>query len=798
MAVAFISIAAKAQDPAPTAAPPAPSATATPVATPTPISLASVTAQILPAEEERNKIDAELVAEKSLAAANSGPSTLGGMIDSSLAESAKILATGPSLDKVRDLETRWKNIEEVHSAAHRSLTDRVTRYEEQIKTLNDLVKKWTEQATQAKNDNGTPRELRERMETLIAAAQKTRGGIQKRRAEIVLLLPQAQKQAGQINDMMDRIKKARPQAVGRLFERESLPIWGEPLRLSAGIDLSQESSNAWGKQWTALSAYAQAQSATFLIHGFLFAVLVSLLYWARRRVRALVEDEPRLKRAAIVFEAPVAMAVAFSLVAANWIYPDAPRLLAAIGGAAALIPAIIILRRLVDRQLFPILNAMVVFYFIDQLRTAAAVLPIVARLLFVAEMAGGALLLALLLRSGRLAPASEEDQRLAKVTLFGARVALAVFFTAFLANSMGCVQLGNLLGNAALESAYLAVVLYAVSRIADGLIIGGLSTEPLSQLGMVIHHRTLIWQRTHRSFEVAAFLLWITGTLEMLSLRAPLFEQINVLLIVPHKDDTFGFTILGQFLAFGAVVWAAFLLSRFLRFVLEQDFYPRMHVDRGLSYAVSTMLHYTVLLLGFYMAASATGIDMTKFTILAGAFGVGMGFGLQNIINNFVSGIILLFERPIKVGDVVQMNEASGVVDRIGIRASIIRTGTGAEIIVPNGKLISDQVINWTLSNRQRGIEIPVSVASGIDPCRIMEILVRVAKAHPLISAKPAPAAQLTDLGTDTMQYKLSAWTDHIEQWGQIRSDLAVAINAEFVKEGIHRAVPVATPALNP
>ncbi|MCX6966449.1 MAG: mechanosensitive ion channel [Verrucomicrobia bacterium] len=254
--------------------------------------------------------------------------------------------------------------------------------------------------------------------------------------------------------------------------------------------------------------------------------------------------------------------------------------------------------------------------------------------------------------------------------------------------------------------------------------------------------------------------------------------------------------MLGQILAFGCVAAAAFLISRFLRFVLEEDFYPRIQMERGLSYAVSTMLHYAVLLVGFYVAASAAGIDMTKFNILVGAFGVGLGFGLQNIINNFVSGIILLFERPVKVGDVVQMNDASGTVDHIGIRASIIRTGSGSEIIVPNGKLISDQVTNWTLSNRRRGIEIPVSVACGVDPCRVLEILTRIASAHLLVAAKPAPKALLIDLGTVSMQFQLVAWTDHFEQWTQIRSDLAIAINAEFAKEGIPRVSPA--PAAQP
>ena len=794
LAAAWFGVGALAQTPAPAAAQttPAPSATATPPPGPTPVSLADVTAQILAAEQDCSRIDAELTLEKSLATTNSG---LSGIVATSLAEGAKKLAAGPSLDEVCELETRWKGIEEAHSAAYHSLTERVTRCETQIKTLSDLEKKWTDQkAALVKNDNGTPKELRDRMDALTTTAKKTREAVQKRRAELVLLLPQAQKEEGQIDEMIASIKKARPQAVGRLFERESVPIWSEPLHLSAGFDFAQESRTAWSKQWTALAAYTQTRSVNFLTHGFLFVALLSLLYWARHRVRAWADDEPSLKRAALVFEVPISMAIAFSLLAAVWIYPEAPRLLAAIGGAAALIPAILILRRLVDRHLFPVLNAMVVFYFLDQLRTVAAAVPVAARLLFIAEMAGGVLLLAWLLWSGRLAASHEQDEKLAKVTAVGARLTLGCFLAAFLANSIGCANLGNLLGNAVLKSAYLAVVLYAATRVADGLIIGGLSTKPLSNLGGVRGHRKLIWHRTHRTFEFAALFIWFYGTLDLFSLRTPVVEKIRGFLFVWNETGNqwkLDLTLTGQLLAFGVVVWAAFLLSRFLRFILEEDFYPRIQIERGLSYAVSTMLHYAILLLGFYIAASTAGIDMTKFTILAGAFGVGMGFGLQNIINNFVSGIILLFERPVKVGDVVQMNDAAGVVDRIGIRASIIRTGNGSEIIVPNGKLISDQVINWTLSNRKRAIELPVAVPSNVDPCRVIEILTSVAKAHPSVNATPVPNAQLTDLGADALQFKLSVWTDRIEQWTQFRSDLAVAINAEFIKEGIRKMPPV-------
>ena len=167
---------------------------------------------------------------------------------------------------------------------------------------------------------------------------------------------------------------------------------------------------------------------------------------------------------------------------------------------------------------------------------------------------------------------------------------------------------------------------------------------------------------------------------------------------------------------FAVAVWASFLVSRFLRFLLEEDVYHHWHLERGIPQAISTIVHYAVLLPGFFLGLAALGVDLTKITILAGAFTVGVGFGLQTVINNFVCGLILLFERPIKVGDVVQVDEDIGEVRRIGIRACVIRTADGSEVIVPNGTIISNKVTNWTFSDRYRAVEVPVSVARGVAP----------------------------------------------------------------------------------
>ena len=139
------------------------------------------------------------------------------------------------------------------------------------------------------------------------------------------------------------------------------------------------------------------------------------------------------------------------------------------------------------------------------------------------------------------------------------------------------------------------------------------------------------------------------------------------------------------------------------------------------------MIHYAILLIGFFVALAALGGDITKVTILAGAFTVGVGFGLQTVINNFVCGLILLFERPIKVGDVVQIDSDIGEVRRIGIRACVIRTTDSSEVIVPNGLIISNKVTNWTFSDRYRAVEVPVSAARGVAPQPVIELLKSVA-----------------------------------------------------------------------
>jgi len=197
-----------------------------------------------------------------------------------------------------------------------------------------------------------------------------------------------------------------------------------------------------------------------------------------------------------------------------------------------------------------------------------------------------------------------------------------------------------------------------------------------------------------------------------------------------------------------------------------------------------------IIALGFLLALGVLGLDLTKMTILVSAFGVGIGFGLQSVVNNFVSGLILLFERPIHVGDIVEVGDLSGEVSRIGIRASTVRTWQGAEIIVPNAQLVTERVTNWTLSDRTRRIDLRVGVDYGSAPEKVVAVLEAVARAHPQIMQTPAPQAVFSAYGDSSINYQLRAWTNRFDRWPTIQTELAAGVYAALHAAGMSLPFP--------
>jgi len=200
---------------------------------------------------------------------------------------------------------------------------------------------------------------------------------------------------------------------------------------------------------------------------------------------------------------------------------------------------------------------------------------------------------------------------------------------------------------------------------------------------------------------------------------------------------------------------------------------------------IALLFRYTIITLALVAAASAAGIKWNNLTIILGALSVGIGFGLQNIFNNLVSGLILLLERPIKIGDTIEVGPLIGIVKSIGIRASNVQTVDGAEIIVPNGNLVSNEVINWTLNDKRRRIEILAGVAYGSDPHQVHGLCVKILSEHPEVVKSPAPIVLFNNLGESSLEFRLLFWTENFDEWVRIRSEVMFSIYITFKEKGI-------------
>jgi len=223
--------------------------------------------------------------------------------------------------------------------------------------------------------------------------------------------------------------------------------------------------------------------------------------------------------------------------------------------------------------------------------------------------------------------------------------------------------------------------------------------------------------------------------------------------------------------------------------LLELTLHKRTRLDRGARVALSTLVRYTIMILGVSIAFGLLGISWSKIQWLAAALTFGLGFGLQEIVANFVSGLILLTERPIRVGDAVTVGNLQGLVSRIQIRATTITLWDRSEMIVPNKEFITTKLVNWTLSDSKRRIDIPLRVAYGADLEKVKKTLIEVARSHPDVFDDPPPQALLLEFGEDALKFELRYFVD-FGMGLRTRDELHMKVDRAFRENGIDFALP--------
>jgi potassium-dependent mechanosensitive channel len=396
-------------------------------------------------------------------------------------------------------------------------------------------------------------------------------------------------------------------------------------------------------------------------------------------------------------------------------------------------------------------------------------------------MIGGILLLilcTLLLKKKTIVFNGLEDSKSRKWVL---SITLIQIILSIICNLTGRLTLCKLLAFSSINSLVLAITLkvcctilvdavYAQSEVFHNRFFAFLNFVDLKN-----KLRSVLW--------IVAIFAWILSLSRNLMLYDRMSGTMMYFISKPRTIGSITFSYASGIL-FILIIWISSVLSQFINFFFDERQNPGPQKKTKLG-SIALLVRIGIWTAGFLIAVAAAGIPINKISILIGALGVGIGFGLQNLVNNLVSGIIIAFERPIQIGDTIEISGKTGTVQEIGVRSSQINNGEGANIIVPNGDLLSQQLINWTLHNRNRRIKILISVPYKSDFRKARDLILQEINKNEKIMRDPKPVVTVETFANDAVNYEVKFWVLDMSDGSPIRNELMLDIIESFSKNEI-------------
>jgi potassium-dependent mechanosensitive channel len=351
-----------------------------------------------------------------------------------------------------------------------------------------------------------------------------------------------------------------------------------------------------------------------------------------------------------------------------------------------------------------------------------------------------------------------------------------------IANLAGRLTLSKLFAISSIQGLVLAVTLKVFSAILiDAIYIQSEAFRNnrfsafLNFIDLKDKLRRLLW--------ILAVMAWVFSLLRNLTLYDQFYYVLDYFFSKKRAIGSISFSY-SNLVIFLLIIWISSLLSRFVNFFFDQN-RATGSTKRSKLGSITLIIRIGIWTAGFLIAIAAAGIPIDKISILLGALGVGIGFGLQNLVNNLVSGIILAFERPIQIGDLIEIGGRTGVVQEIGVRSSKIDNGEGANIIVPNGDMLSQQLINWTLNGRNRRSHLAISVPFKSDFKKAKDLIGEVIQQNDRIMKDPAPEVIVNAFANNAVSFEILYWLADFSEVQSLNNQLLLEIAESFSKNGI-------------
>jgi len=537
-----------------------------------------------------------------------------------------------------------------------------------------------------------------------------------------------------------------------------------------------------------LKEFLSLNMKTFMLQLVFIFLLFMFLIGVGKRWRTDINNlsNPIELQAKIILTHPISATVVLGLLISAFFYDGMIPVFTELHILLVLAGTIFLLPKITTKKFGTFLTLLFLTYLIYTFQAYLGTKTVIVRWISLVN----AIILIIALYTGRqiVKKSPSQFEQIYKLFMVISLLYISILAISIFANIIGMFSLSQFLFYGILSSTVLGLVVYLAAIVVTSIFVlfFKLRRSYSIQIDTMVNATN---QRIRPLLNWVGFIVWLMFTVKGFDLYEYIVSWINGLMHI-HWEVGETTISLGGILAFVSIFIITIILAKLTSTIFQDDWMVNI-LPRGIGPAISLILRIFFVTIGFYLALSAAGIDLSKLGFIVGALGVGIGFGLQNVVLNFISGLILAFERPINIGDSIEVDQEFGVVTNIGVRSSNIRSYSGYESIIPNGDLISKKVNNYTLTNQNRRSKILMKTAPTADPKKVIALFDRIASESSYTHMDPAPKTYFYGYDPEgSLSFALLYWTSFTDTL-KTDSDIALNIFEALKEEGIQAPAPV-------
>lgn len=693
-----------------------------------------------------------------------------------------------SKSRIDYLQKEWTNYE-------KKLLDwqiEIAEHNRKVEIYKDsLTKKLTgwEMSLESAETKNAPDEIKLRIQSAIDSTISAGNKLTEIDKWLILTQDKLISAQSNVKDVVTYLDEKTQDFRGSLFIIDEKPLWRwKPSEKRSNF--WKDLSTSYADQKRILFLFFDDYSWQFVFHFLVFIGLIWFFHLLKRKYANadFPGDDNRIKLAKITINHPTTSAIILGFMISIYYYQSAPAVVFSLLTFLVAFPVIILFPSYVNIRSRNFLYLVIAVYFVQEIQELIIMDHLMNRLTQIIKAGIIIYVLSIALKNQTEKREGFGNRYWKAIIKYLGPVFLFLAIGSVISNIFGAYQLSEVLITGVINASTYAIIFMIYGILIASVFIIVLRSKYATSLQKFTKDNAKFELRVSGLIYLYMLYLWIKSTLVGFQLLDPIIEAYESFIALFWIIGGVKISV-GGILSFLVILIVTFLLAKLIREIINDNVIPVRSGGRGLPNAFSMVIRYMIVTLGVYIALSAAGINLSEFGLVAGALGVGLGFGLQNILHNLVSGLIVSFERPVHVGDTVQVDQLQGVVTEIGVRSSKIRTFDGSEVILPNGDLLSKQVINWTLTDQKRRLEIKVKTSFDANPREVILILKEVVMENENVLQDPKPLFLFEGYGDSALHFRVLFWV-YYNVGLSTKSDVALAIYDKLKEKKIEAPIP--------